>query len=469
MHSPESSARAFSPAGASRLSTLVFAALLVLCLGFFVATWLPQKSTGTPDDVRKPAIGSSARDDPKAVPPPGPSTPIPEITTPGPTQPPQAVPLTAKPLQRPARAPSPEPAQVVEIVANAMLNKDIDGIRAALGPKLIHATTTSGLSHLFGTNGYAVDAENAVSQLGSQPDLQLWAVHLRHRDHPDDRALVELAFTRDTAGRWWPTQIILPGQGEEGTPGPTADSAAESSATTFARAILAADFQAALECGARNRLAAAAVVGLAVLASEGDFHLREANPLTTTRANASSAWFLVQVVSRKWQIESRFGLVLQLSATGTWQVTALNLDSLLAVSAIRLGGGDPAFTPLIRTPGEGDALAVYFAKNSAAPDARGQQVIAHAARFAAGEVNLAVRVDGHGDAGEKEGVERVLSKSRAEAVAGAMVAAGVDRARITTDAHAASKPRRANFRPDGSEDPAGRQLNRRVEIHFNQE
>jgi OOP family OmpA-OmpF porin len=94
------------------------------------------------------------------------------------------------------------------------------------------------------------------------------------------------------------------------------------------------------------------------------------------------------------------------------------------------------------------------------------QLAALVARWMEMEADSSIRISGHGDAGEKEGVERALSMARAEAVAKALADIGVDRGRITTEAHAASKPRRANFRPDGSEDTAGRRLNRRVEIRF---
>ena len=467
----ESPIRQRQASGAASMPTLVFAAVLVICLVLFAANVMrttrpeppPEMPALAPPPIPESTAAKLNPESPEKAKPDANADESPDAREPANPVP---GPLVARPLVRPPLPHSPDPAQVMETVASAMLGGEVDAVVAALGAKIMDSPTSAALTTLLGPSGYAVDAENAVSQLGSQPTLQLWAVNLRSRTRPEDRSLVEFVFTRQGAGRWQPTQVILPGSSPQDGSGPHADPSAKACAMTFARSIFTADFAAALACGSRKSLAPEALVGLAVLADEGEFQIREANPLTTTMASKSAAWFLVQIVSRKWQIESRFGLVVQATADGQWQVTAVNLDSMLAVSAIRLGGGDPAFTPLIRSPGEGDALVVYFAGKSTAIDARGQQLLAMVGKFATCDPGLSLRLDGHADAGEKDGVERVISKARAEEVAKTLAAAGIDSGRLMTDGHGASKPRRANFRPDGQEDSAARRLNRRVELRF---
>ncbi|MFC0645203.1 OmpA family protein [Cellulomonas phragmiteti] len=74
----------------------------------------------------------------------------------------------------------------------------------------------------------------------------------------------------------------------------------------------------------------------------------------------------------------------------------------------------------------------------------------------------AVTVDGHTDGLGGDGVNVPLSQARAQAVADALSAARPDLA-LTVTGHGSSRPV-AEERAGGSDDPAGRALNRRVEV-----
>jgi outer membrane protein OmpA-like peptidoglycan-associated protein len=75
-----------------------------------------------------------------------------------------------------------------------------------------------------------------------------------------------------------------------------------------------------------------------------------------------------------------------------------------------------------------------------------------------------VRIDGHTDSVGAEAYNQALSEKRAAAVKAWLVAAGIAADRLSTRGLGESRPVAANTAADGSDDPAGRQKNRRVEI-----
>lgn len=76
-----------------------------------------------------------------------------------------------------------------------------------------------------------------------------------------------------------------------------------------------------------------------------------------------------------------------------------------------------------------------------------------------------IRIEGHTDSKGSEAYNQTLSEQRSQSVQQWLVSAGnVSASRLTTRGFGKLKPRAQNTQADGSDDPAGRQLNRRVEI-----
>ena len=76
-----------------------------------------------------------------------------------------------------------------------------------------------------------------------------------------------------------------------------------------------------------------------------------------------------------------------------------------------------------------------------------------------------VQIEGHTDSKGAEDYNQALSLRRAESVKSWLVKdGGADAARIHTSGAGKTRPKVPNQKPDGSDDPDGRQKNRRVEI-----
>ncbi len=91
--------------------------------------------------------------------------------------------------------------------------------------------------------------------------------------------------------------------------------------------------------------------------------------------------------------------------------------------------------------------------------------LAKVATVLEGYPRAAVRVEGHTDAKGSEPYNQKLSESRAKAVQDWLRKPAALRAvRFSTQGFGAKKPVAPNTKPNGTDDPEGRQKNRRVEI-----
>ncbi|WP_324806887.1 OmpA family protein [Sphingomonas sp. LY29] len=76
----------------------------------------------------------------------------------------------------------------------------------------------------------------------------------------------------------------------------------------------------------------------------------------------------------------------------------------------------------------------------------------------------AIQVEGHSDGNGDDAYNLALSKRRADAVVGALVQRGVEAGRLRAVGLGETKPVAPNASPDGADNPAGRQRNRRVDV-----
>jgi len=77
---------------------------------------------------------------------------------------------------------------------------------------------------------------------------------------------------------------------------------------------------------------------------------------------------------------------------------------------------------------------------------------------------IIVEISGHTDAKGNENYNLKLSQDRAQAVVNYLITRGIDKNRMIAKGYGKSRPIANNYNPDGTENPEGMQLNRRVEL-----
>ena len=96
---------------------------------------------------------------------------------------------------------------------------------------------------------------------------------------------------------------------------------------------------------------------------------------------------------------------------------------------------------------------------------KAQSTLKHAADIVREKAKGTARLEGHTDAIGSDARNQKLSEQRAEAVKSWFVEKeSLRNVSFTTKGYGASRPVAPNKKPDGSDDPDGRQKNRRVEI-----
>lgn len=79
---------------------------------------------------------------------------------------------------------------------------------------------------------------------------------------------------------------------------------------------------------------------------------------------------------------------------------------------------------------------------------------------------LILKIDGHTDSKGSDSYNQALSERRADAAKAYIMEQGIDEERILTEGYGETKPIAPNENPDGSDNPAGRAKNRRVEFNL---
>jgi OmpA-OmpF porin, OOP family len=108
--------------------------------------------------------------------------------------------------------------------------------------------------------------------------------------------------------------------------------------------------------------------------------------------------------------------------------------------------------------------SVLFDFGSAALRPESSQQLSLIAGLAAAYPEAPLTIGGHADAVGSETDNQLLSEERAAVVAQALATLGVDVERMTATGFGETRPVAPNTNPDGSDNPEGRQLNRRVEV-----
>lgn len=108
---------------------------------------------------------------------------------------------------------------------------------------------------------------------------------------------------------------------------------------------------------------------------------------------------------------------------------------------------------------------VTFEFNSARLTAEAEARLDNVVNALKSAEKIHVRIEGHTDSIGSASYNLDLSQRRAQSVKRYLVEHGIDPGRLTTEGYGETKPVAPNNNPDGSDNPAGRAKNRRVELH----
>ncbi len=308
------------------------------------------------------------------------------------------------------------------------------------------------------------------ADVGTTPDAQ---------PAPADTVTLEVDVTRDATLGWRAAAVHFPAALRERVAAklgagavPASVASAEMEATDplkigsrFLDAVLKLDYAAARAITDEEKVTREKVAGLCILFEEGSYHVAEQRPLTATAVGPDSSWVIVKVQSAVDQTESDFGVELQKQPSGAWRVTGLNFSKLLAAYMQSAGATEgAAYTPIVKSPGGGESLVVYFDFNEAGLVPRAQRQLEIVANLLRDDAKRRITLTGHADAIGSDTYNQRLSAARALAVKDALSALGVAPGQIVTKGFGNLQPLDPNTKPDGTDNPEGRSRNRRTEI-----
>jgi len=356
------------------------------------------------------------------------------------------------------------PAALVARIGQALESGDLAALERLIGQEALDPQTTERLKALAASH-LRLRPPHGVREVG---ELELngrtrWALDLDGQEPGRDQIFLELG--RD-GQNWRVEKITLP-------PAPGVPVAQQGLADmlgvadTFLQAVLKQDFQHARSWVDPTTVSDAKIAGLCILFEDGGYHLRKSKPLRAMFQRQDTAGYLANVETVDGSQSAQFSLTLKRPpAPAHGLVTEINLDELLADYARRVTGGDVYYSPLVKNPGGGETLALYFEFDEDQMNPRTSRQLEIVARILRADPGKKITLSGHTDALGTDPYNHGLSSRRADGVRDFLIHTGVSARQIVTLAKGSSQPRRPNLTESGQDNPAGRRANRRTEIYL---
>lgn len=356
------------------------------------------------------------------------------------------------------------PEQLIERIGRAIETGDPEVVEREIGPGVLSAAQRTRLRELIAGSRLRMREQAAVREVGEiEIDrLARWALEMDTADGQPEPIYFDL---RRKDGKWVVERVTMRDDGNGPPRALLADSLGI--ADLFAQAVLRQDFELAREFVDAAQVSDAKIAALCILFEEGNYRLRAHRPLRRLFERAGVAGFVANIDAVDGSHTAQFGLTMrQPVAEQPWQVTEINLDTLLDDYARRVAGGDVYYTPLVRNPQGGDTLVLYFEFDEDQLSERTARQLEIVARILRGDTAKKIHISGHTDALGTDDYNQQLSARRAVEVRKHLVRAGVAAEQIVTQAMGPSRPRRPNVLDDGTDNPLGRRANRRSEIYL---
>lgn len=481
---------------------IIIAALAISALVFFVFTRPKLQQQAATQQNAAPASASTA------APATASTDPARPALTP-PTEPKSTPSVPTTPPTPPVPAPAPQvsmtfsqPSDVARQVARALASGDIAQAAklATTSDPAQEKTAAAVLEQIMKSLGFKIGPEDKIQVLGQAGEATRISIPLIKPGESLPSLTMQLDVVRDPQFGWRVSQFRLPKELEAAvasaagkmsggadakatasapgvTPGP-AETVAKGSplftvestpdplgvAHAFVNALLHQDYVVARKFVDNDKVPYQKLAGLCIVFEEGGYELKASKPLIMTIAGDSNSWVIAQVQSEKLQQSTEFGLEMQRLDDKQWRVVGLNLSDLLGSFAKSAGKIGVPYTPLVKNPGGGESLALYFEYDSAELHPRAEKQLDIVANLLKANSSRKLRIAGHTDAKGTDDYNLNLSSKRALAVKQKLAALGVSPEQVVTVGLGKAEPLGPNQRADGSDDPEGRSRNRRAEI-----
>lgn len=377
------------------------------------------------------------------------------------------------------------PEKAMEALTEKIGNKNFDEFLGLVGEKAVAPALRPEVKRIIEEPGLKLDPDKPTSELSKSAASVRWALNFIPESGSAEAVDATETIYVDLAGSSTDpfvfdkvslpldlTKIPKPDPVTEPTPeNPkpgdpekvgAADVDALAIAHAFSKAIVKRDFEAARALSDPSLVTDERVAALMIAVEEGGFVLREERPMVVTLSRDDITWVLTRIQAD--QQNSEFAL--ELGKSDGWKVNGLTFSKVLSALAAQGGAGDVAYSPIVEDPMGGDSLVLYFEFDEDKVTPRGNRQLAIIADILSQGADRVIRINGHADALGTDQYNEKLSNNRAASIRAALISMGVSPEQVVTESFGESKPRKPNFKPDGSDNPLGRSQNRRAEVYL---
>jgi outer membrane protein OmpA-like peptidoglycan-associated protein len=355
-----------------------------------------------------------------------------------------------------------KPEVLLEKIGKSLEESDLGKASMLIGRKALDESQLEGLRKLAAIGDFRLSSMDPVMEIGELEANRKsrWALNFEG----EKGARIYFDLLRGNTGGWGVEKMKVFDQEATGR-AIFGDSLGITDA--FLRAVLEQNFDDAKSLVDPESVSDAKIAGLCIIFEEAKYQLRTQKPLRAMFNRELTAGFIAHVEDETGEKAADFGLNVQRKTIDQpWQVTEVNLDSLLADYADRVAGGDVHYTPLIKNPTGGDTLILYFGFDEDVLTPRTERQLDIVAGLLKTDPDKELTLSGHTDSLGTDQYNNKLSERRAGAVEKYLLNLGVPRKQIVALAEGEAKPRRPNSTADGEDNPSGRRANRRTEIYL---
>ncbi len=354
------------------------------------------------------------------------------------------------------------PEILLEKIGKSLEESDLEKASMLIGRKALDESQLKGLRDLATMRDFRLSSMDPVVEIGELEANRKarWALNFEG----EKGARIYFDLLRGNTGGWGVDKMKLP---DQKVPGKAVFVDSLGITDAFLRAALEQNFDDAKSFVDPELVSDAKIAGFCIIFEEAKYKLRPQKPLRAMFNRELTAGFIVHVEDETGEQAADFGLNVQRKGVDQpWQVTEVNLDSLLADYADRVAGGDVHYTPLVKNPTGGDTLILYFGFDEDGLTPRTQRQLDIVAGLLKIDPDKKLTLSGHTDSLGTDEYNNELSGRRAGAVEEYLLGVGVPRQQLVAMAEGEAKPRRPNATADGEDNPSGRRANRRTEIYL---